>query len=78
MPYDEWVKYGTDAWIAALGVPADAARLRACRAIARETTVIARAGAITFDSSNGRRAAAEGPQGGRARGAPRRRIGTRS
>ena len=26
MPYEEWVKYGTDAWVAALGVPSAAAK----------------------------------------------------
>jgi hypothetical protein len=52
LPYDEWVKYGTDAWIAALGVPADATKASSVPAIAKEKTVIARAGAITFVSSN--------------------------
>jgi hypothetical protein len=50
MPYEEWVKYGTDAWIAALGVPADAARSSSVPASSKEKTVMARAGAITFVS----------------------------
>ena len=79
LPYEEWVKYGTDAWIAALGVPLGRGQdFAACRSRCREKTVIARAGAITFTSSAADAAAAEGPQGSRARGAPRRRIGTRS
>ncbi|HEV8330854.1 MAG TPA: C1 family peptidase [Steroidobacteraceae bacterium] len=52
LPYEEWVKYGTDAWIAALGVPADATKAASVPAIAKEKTVIARAGAITFVSGN--------------------------
>ena len=51
MPYEEWVKYGTDAWIAALGVPADAAKSSGVPAGTKEKTVMARAGAITFVSS---------------------------
>ena len=52
MPYEEWVKYGTDAWIAALGVPSSAAKTsQRAGSAAEEKTVIARAGAITFTSS---------------------------
>jgi hypothetical protein len=57
MPYAEWVKYGTDAWIAALGVPAHKSKISDVPVSAKEKTVIARAGAITFTSS----AAAEPP-----------------
>ncbi|HEX4970446.1 MAG TPA: C1 family peptidase [Steroidobacteraceae bacterium] len=52
MPYEEWVKYGTDAWITALGVAAHASKTSSVPAIAKEKTVIARAGAITFVSGN--------------------------
>lgn len=51
MPYEEWVKYGTDAWIAALGVPSDASKTSNVPVRTKEKTVIARAGAITFTSS---------------------------
>jgi hypothetical protein len=51
LPYEEWVKYGTDAWIAALGVPASASKISAVPVRSQEKTVIARAGAITFTSS---------------------------
>lgn len=50
LPYEQWVQYGTDAWIAALGVPSAAKTMRV-RVGNREKTVIARAGAITFTSS---------------------------
>jgi hypothetical protein len=52
LPYEEWVKYGTDAWIAALGVPASAARTSAVPVRSKEKIVIARAGSIAFTSSN--------------------------
>lgn len=52
LPYEEWVKYGTDAWIAALGVPASAAKTSSVPVRSKEKTVIARAGAITFTSSS--------------------------
>ncbi|HEY7640688.1 MAG TPA: C1 family peptidase [Steroidobacteraceae bacterium] len=51
VPYAEWVKYGTDAWIAALGVPADKVKTSSVPVISKEKTVIARAGSITFTSS---------------------------
>lgn len=51
LPYDEWVQHGTDAWIAALGVPSAATKTTRVRVGNREKTVIARAGAITFTSS---------------------------
>jgi hypothetical protein len=46
VPYDEWVKYGTDAWVAALGVPGNVTSL--APSPAREKVVIARAGSIAF------------------------------
>ena len=52
MPYEEWVKYGTDAWIAALGVPLEAAKTSGVPVSSKEKTVIARAGGITFTSSS--------------------------
>ena len=51
MPYDEWVKHGTDAWIAALGVPAEETRASNVPARPKGKTVIARAGSITFVAS---------------------------
>jgi hypothetical protein len=52
LPYEEWVKYGTDAWICALGVPADATKKTSSVPTPRkEKTVIARAGAISFTST---------------------------
>ncbi len=52
LPYEEWVKNGTDAWVAALGVPSAAAKTSHVPVASRETTVIARAGAITFTSNS--------------------------
>jgi hypothetical protein len=52
LPYEEWVKYGTDSWIAALGVPSDTTRASTVPATAKEKTVMARAGAITFVSGS--------------------------
>jgi len=52
LPYEEWVKHGTDAWVAALGVPSAAAKPSGVPVPTREKTVIARAGAITFTSSS--------------------------
>ena len=52
MPYEEWVKYGTDSWTAALGVPSDTTRASTVPATSKEKTVMARAGAITFVSGN--------------------------
>jgi hypothetical protein len=46
VPYDEWVKHGTDAWVAALGVPGNVTSL--APSPAREKVVIARAGSIAF------------------------------
>jgi hypothetical protein len=54
LPYEEWVKYGTDAWIAALGVPSGASKPSSVPVRSKEKTVIARAGAIAFTSSNAR------------------------
>ena len=51
LPYEEWVRYGTDAWVAALGVPAAAAKISAVPVRSKEKVVIARAGAITFTST---------------------------
>ncbi|HEX7114088.1 MAG TPA: C1 family peptidase [Steroidobacter sp.] len=51
LPYEEWVEYGTDAWIAALGVPAAKTRTSSSPIPTREKTVIARAGSIAFVSS---------------------------
>lgn len=51
LPYAEWVQHGTDAWIAALGVPAIAARSSRSPVPSKEKTVIARAGSIAFTSS---------------------------
>jgi pimeloyl-ACP methyl ester carboxylesterase len=51
LPYEEWVKYGTDAWTAALGVPASAAKVPAVPVRSKEKVVIARAGAIAFTST---------------------------
>ncbi|HKU13464.1 MAG TPA: C1 family peptidase [Steroidobacteraceae bacterium] len=51
LPYEDWVKYGTDAWIAALGVSSQAAKPSNVPVRSKEKTVIARAGAITFTSS---------------------------
>ena len=53
LPYDEWVTYGTDAWICALGVPGDARTTEATKSskvIVRSTTpvVIAQAGGVAF------------------------------
>lgn len=52
LPYEDWVKHGTDAWIAALGVPASASKISAVPVRSKEKTVIARAGAIAFTSSS--------------------------
>jgi hypothetical protein len=52
LPYEEWVKYGTDSWTAALGVPSDSARASTVPATSKEKTVMARAGAITFVSGS--------------------------
>jgi hypothetical protein len=52
LPYEDWVKHGTDAWIAALGVPTGAAKASSVPVPSREKTVIARAGSITFTSSS--------------------------
>lgn len=54
LPYEEWVKYGTDAWIAALGVPASAAKNSSAPSPRREKAVIARAGAIAFTANAAR------------------------
>jgi hypothetical protein len=45
------VKHGTDAWVAALGVPAIGAKTSSVPARPKEKTVMARAGAITFVAS---------------------------
>lgn len=46
VPYEEWVKHGTDAWVAALGVPGNVTSV--APSPAREKVVIARAGSIAF------------------------------
>ncbi|MGH8176957.1 MAG: C1 family peptidase [Steroidobacter sp.] len=51
LPYEEWVRYGADAWIAALGVPAIAAKMSAVPVRSKEKVVIARAGSLSFVSS---------------------------
>jgi hypothetical protein len=62
LPYEEWVTYGTDAWICALGVPAESRKPTKVSAKsstkssmvvlrAREKTVIARAGSIAFTTT---------------------------
>jgi hypothetical protein len=51
LPYEDWVKHGTDAWVAALGVPSGAAKPSGVPVPSKEKTVIARAGSITFTSS---------------------------
>jgi hypothetical protein len=63
LPYEEWVKYGTDAWICALGVPAESETKSSDKASksskrssmvvlrAKEKTVIARAGGIAFTTT---------------------------
>ncbi len=51
LPYEQWVQYGSDAWIAALGVPTGAAKVSRSPVRSKEKTVIARAGAIAFTSS---------------------------
>lgn len=56
LPYEEWVEYGTDSWIAALGVPSQAAKASGVPLASKEKTVIARAGAITFTSSSAQEA----------------------
>jgi hypothetical protein len=52
LPYEDWVKHGTDAWIAALGVPSGGAKPSSVPVPSKEKTVIARAGSITFTSSS--------------------------
>jgi hypothetical protein len=53
LPYDEWVKYGVDAWISALGVPASATKKNSVVPIrTKEKVVIARAGAVSFVSTS--------------------------
>lgn len=51
LPYEEWVKYGVDAWISALGVPASAAKSSSAPVRSKEKIVIARAGALAFVST---------------------------
>lgn len=51
LPYEEWVKYGTDAWICALGVPATRGKASSVPLRGREKVVIARAGSISFTTS---------------------------
>jgi hypothetical protein len=51
LPYEQWVQYGTDAWISALGVPTIAARMSKSPVPSKEKVVIARAGSISFTSS---------------------------
>ena len=77
LPYEEWVKYGTDSWIAALGVPVDKRRrLRACRWPQGEDRDCARRrDHVHVELGEG--AAAEGYARKSRRGAPRKHIGTR-
>jgi hypothetical protein len=52
LPYEEWVKYGSDAWISALGVPASATKKNSTAPVrTKEKVVIARAGAVSFVST---------------------------
>ena len=51
LPYEEWVKYGADAWTSALGVPAAEMKTSAVPVRSKEKVVIARAGALSFVSA---------------------------
>jgi pimeloyl-ACP methyl ester carboxylesterase len=51
LPYEEWVRYGSDAWISALGVPIATAKTYRSPVRSKDQVVIARAGSITFISS---------------------------
>jgi hypothetical protein len=51
LPYEEWVKYGSDAWTCALGVPAAARKSSAVPVASQDRTVIARAGNVAFLST---------------------------
>ncbi len=51
LPYEEWVKYGADAWTSALGVPAAAMKTSVAPVRSKEKVVIARAGALSFVSA---------------------------
>jgi len=52
LPYEDWVKHGTDAWIAALGVQSGTQKPSSVPVPSKGQTVIARAGSITFTSSS--------------------------
>jgi len=52
LPYEDWVKHGTDAWIAALGVQSGTQKTSSVPVPSKGQTVIARAGSITFTSSS--------------------------
>ena len=53
LPYEEWVKYGADAWISALGVPAGEAKTASSVPVpAKGKVVIARAGSVSFVSTS--------------------------
>ena len=54
LPYEEWVKYGADAWISALGVPAEATKTSVSPVRSKEKVVIARAGSVSFVSTTKR------------------------
>ncbi|HEU4601442.1 MAG TPA: C1 family peptidase [Steroidobacteraceae bacterium] len=53
LPYEEWIHYGTDAWIAALGVPA-IAKMSGVPVKSKEKTVLARAGGVAFTTTSAR------------------------
>lgn len=55
LPYEEWVQHGSDAWIAALGVPAAAKSSSKSLVPKKEKVVIARAGAIAFTANASQR-----------------------
>jgi pimeloyl-ACP methyl ester carboxylesterase len=51
LPYAEWVKYGSDAWTSALGVPALRGQASSAPVRGREQIVLARAGGVAFTST---------------------------
>jgi papain like protease len=51
LPYEEWVRYGTDAWVAALGVPASTEKMSCVPIRSKEQMLMSRAGGIAFTSS---------------------------
>jgi len=55
LPYEDWVKHGTDAWIAALGVQSGTQKTSSVPVPSKGQTVIARAGSITLKDADGAR-----------------------